>query len=103
MSTPKHIRALRDEGVLEVEWPDGTVRYPFKLLREECRCALCVDENTGRRILDPADVPESIRPTNAGFSGNYALKIAWSDGHNTGLYTWDHLRELITNPHVEWV
>jgi DUF971 family protein len=29
-----------------------------------------------------------------GFSGNYALKISWSDGHDTGLYTWDLLQEL---------
>jgi ATP-binding protein involved in chromosome partitioning len=49
---------------------------------------------TGRRIVDVADVPEQIKPTRLQYSGNYALKVAWNDGHDTGLYTWDYLAEL---------
>jgi DUF971 family protein len=95
VSAPTHIRALTDRGELELQWPDGgTNRLPFRLLREECPCAACVDENTGRRILNVAAIPHDIRPTGMSFTGNYALKIAWSDGHNTGLYTWDHLAKL---------
>ncbi len=98
---PSHLRARKLERVLEVEWADSAeaaelpaARIPFKLLRSSCPCASCVDENTGVRILDPATVPENIQPTNLGFTGNYALKVTWSDGHSTGLYTWDLLAEI---------
>lgn len=94
-AAPKAIRALQDQGRLEIEWPDGrTQRLPYRLLRGECPCAACVDEFTGRRILDVNTIPDTIRPTHLSFTGNYALKIEWSDGHTTGLYTWDHLSRL---------
>lgn len=50
-------------------------------LRRECRCALCVDEMTGRLKLDPDSVSDSIKPSNLRPVGNYALEINWSDGH----------------------
>ncbi len=100
-ASPKHIRAIQDEGLLEIEWTDDRIRrYPYKFLREECRCAQCVDENTGRRILDPDSVPHTIRPEHVSFTGNYALKFTWNDGHNTGLYTWDHFEEMDASPRV---
>ena len=94
-SPPAHLRARKDAGLLELEWADGTLsNIPFKLMRSRCPCASCVDENTGARILDPDTIPETITPVSMGFSGNYALKVAWSDGHSTGLYTWDLLAEI---------
>lgn len=50
-------------------------------LRRQCRCALCVDEMTGRVRLNPDDVPETITPKSMSPVGNYALSISWSDGH----------------------
>lgn len=50
-------------------------------LRRECRCALCVDEMTGAMKLDPSTIPETITPKNIRPVGNYAVEIAWSDGH----------------------
>lgn len=92
---PQQIRALRGEGILEIWWtPDHCRRYPFQFLRQECPCASCVNEFTGERMLDPATVPPDILPTSIEFSGNYALKIHWSDGHSTGLYSWDMLDRL---------
>jgi DUF971 family protein len=92
---PKNIRSLKDQRVLEVTWPDGAVdRFPFKFLRCECPCAGCVDEMTNERYLDPDTVPEDVHPAEIGFSGNYALKIKWSDGHSTGLYSWAMLGRL---------
>lgn len=67
---------------------------PFRLVRQRCPCASCIDEITGERILDPQSVPPDIAPTGLSFTGNYALKVVWSDGHSTGLYTWDLLAEL---------
>lgn len=95
MDAPQNIRALQDQHALELRWTDGTTcRLPYKFLRSQCPCASCVDEITGARILDPETIPEDIHPEQLALSGNYALKILWSDRHFTGLYTWDYLHEL---------
>lgn len=92
---PTAIRAHREQRRLELEWPDGRVdSLPFRHLRCECPCAVCVDEVTGRRVLKPESVPDTIAVHNIGFVGNYALRVEWSDGHSTGLYTWERLRHL---------
>ena len=92
---PTNIRALKQEKILELTWPDGAVhRVPFRLLRLECPCASCVNEFTGERTLNPDTVPEDIHPASMSLTGNYALKITWSDNHNTGLYAWEVLRRI---------
>lgn len=92
---PQGIRALQEQRLLEITWPIGTVqRLPYRFLRGHCRCAACVDEHTGRRIVGVEDVSPEVRPEKLAVSGNYALKISWSDGHDTGLYAWDYLRTL---------
>ena len=94
-NAPQNIRAIKEKGHFEIVWTDEkTTHYPFKYLRCECPCAACVNEFTGERTLDPNSVSEDIVPTEVGFSGNYALKIKWSDGHQTGLYSWDNLDRL---------
>ncbi len=93
--TPTQIKAHRDAGLLEMHWSDGTIfKLPFKYLRGECPCAGCIDEWTGQRILDLDTIPESIQPEQLTPSGNYAIKFTWSDGHSSGLYTWDHLLDI---------
>lgn len=94
-SPPTNIRVLNDERAVEIHWPDGLVRrLPFKFLRGRCPCAGCVDEMTGIRTLDVESIPPTIKPESLSVSGNYALKILWDDRHDTGLYTWEYLREL---------
>jgi DUF971 family protein len=100
--TPTNIRAIRAERILEIDWPDGRrSRYPFRLLRQECPCAACVDEFTGIRTLDVDSVPEDILPQDVGMTGNYALRVRWTDGHDTGLFTWVKLHELRDHERVE--
>ena len=95
METPANVRAHQQEGVLELVWSDADVsRLSFANVRRACPCASCVDENTGRQILQPETVSEDIKAESVQLAGNYALKIGWSDGHNTGLFTWTHLRKL---------
>lgn len=92
---PRNIAARRDLGQLEITWPDGvTASISFHALRCACHCAVCVDEHTGIRLLDPATIPADIQPLQLSLTGNYALKIHWSDGHQTGLYTWERLHQL---------
>lgn len=92
---PTGIRSLKQDRCLEIEWPDGlTARLGWRKLRGECPCAGCVDEITGVRTLDVDALPDDIHPVDIGFTGNYALKIRWSDQHDTGLFTWDRLHAL---------
>lgn len=93
-TTPK---AIRQSGadVLEIEWSDGVVsRYGVFDLRCRCPCAGCVDEMTGQRTLDPKTITEDVRPIHLSSVGNYAISIVWSDGHDTGIYSYTRLREL---------
>jgi DUF971 family protein len=57
-----------------------------------------VDEFTGERTLDVASIADDIRIDDMQLVGNYALRIGWSDGHSTGLYTWSRLRALCPCP-----
>jgi DUF971 family protein len=83
------------ENDVAIQWDDGRlVRYPFRLLRQRCPCAGCVDEFTGRRTLDPKGVPEDVKPVAVQEMGRYALSIHWSDGHSTGIYSWEFFSSL---------
>jgi len=92
---PTGINVIRAERVVEVTWEPGHVgRYPIRDLRLACNCAVCVDEFTGVRRLDPRSVPDDIGITGAQPVGNYAVKFVFSDGHDTGLYTFETLARL---------
>jgi len=58
-----------------------------------------VDEWTRERTLDPASVPEDVHPLSIQSVGRYAIQINWSDGHSTGLYTYQRLRAMAERPH----
>jgi DUF971 family protein len=92
---PEDIKARRADRLIEIRWSaDDTRTYPARALRCVCSCAECVDENTGVRTLDPNTVPQDITVESMQLVGNYALKIFWTDGHSTGIYTWEFLRGL---------
>ena len=91
---PTAIRSRTAEGVLELEWPDANARVPFRALRLACPCAACVSETTGKRLLDPATVPDGIVPEAVTLAGNYALRVKWPGGHDTGLFAWPYLRAI---------
>ena len=91
---PRDLQALRSESVLRVVWSDREDRLAFRFARGECQCAQCVNEWTGARILDPATIPLDITVERMELVGAYAVRIHWSDGHQSGLYTWERLRKL---------
>lgn len=93
--SPQGIKLHRQEGILEVRWNAENVdKLRVRDIRCDCRCASCVDENTGRRILDVDAVPQDVTITDMKLVGAYSIRFDFSDGHATGLYTWDHLGEL---------
>ncbi len=80
---------------LRIEWPDGQKsHFPGRFLRLECRCAYCSDELTGKNILREDQVPEDVSPLGIDPVGRYGIRIRWSDGHATGIYTFERLRQL---------
>jgi Mrp family chromosome partitioning ATPase/DUF971 family protein len=90
-----------ESGHIVVQWPDGhTDRLPNKEVRIACQCAACVEEFSGEQLLDPATVSASIETTSIGTLGNYAVSIAWNDGHTSGIFTWDRLKELAARQSV---
>jgi len=86
---------ISSTGELLIYWPDGhkSIYHPHSL-RVHCACASCVDENTGRKTLDPRTIIPEIRITAIGKVGRYALSPRFSDGHTTGIYTFKRLRQL---------
>jgi DUF971 family protein len=91
---------LEDGGKrITVRWADGkTSTYAAFDLRARCPCASCVDEFTGRRLLDPRRVDAEVAAVHWSRVGRYALQIQWSDGHSTGIYTYERLRDGFTTP-----
>ena len=84
---------LNERGEFEIAWPGGRVAIvPGFTLRDLCPCAACIEEGTGKKILDPSTIPLDIRAERIDPVGSYAIQVHWSDGHDTGLYTWDLLR-----------
>lgn len=80
---------------LRIEWKDGhRSLYPVRELRIGCRCANCVEEFTGRPLLREEDVPQDVRPARIAPVGRYGIQISWTDGHDTGIYTYEYLRSL---------
>ena len=94
-AAPPEAIEVTERGELRIVWPGGPeVLIPALQLRDQCPCASCIEEGTGRKILDPATIPADIRPVKIEPVGNYAIQITWTDGHSTGIYSWRTLREV---------
>ena len=90
-----------DAGGLHLMWADGYAQtIGPRDLRIACRCAQCRDEVTGKRLLDPGTVALDLGLTRIWSVGNYALGLAFSDGHDTGIYTFKSLRAM-ESPEME--
>lgn len=97
-ATPVEIQRV-DAREIHITWADAhrTV-YTNKALREACPCAGCVNELTGQRTLDPASVRADIRAEAIELVGRYAVRIRWSDGHGSGIFTFRMLRDRCPCP-----
>jgi DUF971 family protein len=95
---PTELKAV-DGRQLMIRWSDGGQRrYSFRELRDQCPCAICrhklsSDEQTPSLL--PVRSESEARPLRVEAMkpvGNYAYRIAFSDGHGTGIYTFEFLR-----------
>jgi len=90
---PREITRVNDHDI-KIIWKDGEETIHIaRDLRLACPCALCVEEMSGRKLLDPDTVPDDVQPKELHLVGRYALKVEWSDGHDTGIYTYLNLRK----------
>lgn len=99
--SPVRIHADRPTGTLEIEWADGhQTRYDFTTLRWLCPCAYCRGEAGVPGWLDSAPTLSEAQTTLTDIQlvGSYAVAPTWSDGHHTGFYTFQRLREACPCP-----
>jgi ATP-binding protein involved in chromosome partitioning len=95
LAEPTEIRKLSGGTGLKITWSDGNVsQSEAYVLRESCLCAACRHELTGEILIPPNSIPKTITLQKIELIGNYALGILFSDGHSTGIYTFEHLRKL---------
>ena len=114
---PLHLD-LKKDAALTVRWRDGAESvYPLDFLRAHCPCAACRERRrkaaespakvakVGKRPAGPLSL--TVLPAGAGdgpltarsaeLVGNYALRLDWSDGHASGIYSFKLLRDLAAN------
>lgn len=90
---------LTDEALVLV-WGDGhRSAYPFPALRSECPCAGCRAEREAARgnpfhVLTHGTSPAATRLVGLEPVGQYGIRLVWGDGHQAGIYTFEHLREI---------
>lgn len=93
MAAPRQIQKAERE--FRITWEDGhESAYSYRALRQACPCAVCRDEWSGKPLLDPETVPADLGAPKAELVGNYAVAFLFSDGHSTGIYSFDTLRGL---------
>lgn len=89
---------------VDIVWSDDHVsHYDFAYLRDECPCATCNEEREKKRAFASAGPTSAValpmfkpktRAQAATIVGNYAIQITFSDGHATGIYSYDILRTI---------
>ena len=106
LATPKSVNVNITTGTgMDIEWNDGhKSHYTFQWLRDACPCATCEEErkNTHRRAGEPPKPAATLlpmykerpRPKDVQAVGRYALNFRWNDAHDSGIYSWDYLREM---------
>jgi DUF971 family protein len=95
------IRLKRAEKILEVQFDDGaSFRLPAEYLRVESPSAEVQGHSPDQRQLVPGAANVGILRLEP--VGNYAVRIVFDDGHDTGLFTWSYLHELGREQPVRW-
>ena len=92
MPLPQEIIGLSRNDITLVWEDEHRTTYLARDLRLRCRCAGCVEETSGRALVDPKKVPQDVVARGIEMVGQYAINIKWSDGHDTGIFNFRDLR-----------
>jgi len=101
---PEHIAISKSKGI-QIDWKGGhRSSYSLAYLRDHCPCASCTGAHGTEPQRSSYSAPQQTNPfkmytpvlkmLNVEPVGHYAFRIEWSDGHNTGIYSYDHLRKI---------
>ncbi len=94
---PIEVRAPEGARLLEILWSDGeSSLLPHRILRGYCPCAGCQGHSGPVRWVEGTDKlsDDALTLVDLAPSGQYALRMRWGDGHDTGIYAFDFLAEL---------
>jgi len=94
---PQKIKLAAGNNTLTIQWSDGHLSaYRYQHLRDGCPCATCRDAGRPKpAAASPLKMyTRALRPARAELVGRYALQIYWSDGHSSGIYSFEYLRSL---------
>lgn len=98
---PVEIRYTRDKKQLEIDWDDGrTMIYPAEFLRVESPSAEVQGHGPGQHVIVPGRMHVGIMEIVP--VGNYAVRLKFDDLHDTGIYSWQYLREIGENHDRIW-
>jgi len=96
---PTQLRYSEEDRRLTIEFSDGfSADYNLEHLRGYCPCAHCQGHGGQMLEFNPLRWEKQIKISDVSQVGNYAICVAWEDGHSTGVYSFDLLRTLAENP-----
>jgi DUF971 family protein len=101
MTQPEHIAISKSKGI-EIDWKDGDhSSFSCAFLRDHCPCAVCtgshgtVPQKTSYEKPSPFQMFQpALKMLNVEPVGQYAIKIHWNDGHSSGIYSFEYLKEI---------
>lgn len=101
MSAPKELRVSKDRQMLTVTYPN---HHPFDLSAELLRVVSPSAEVQGHSPEQRVTVPgkRNVRIAKIEPVGNYAVRISFDDGHDTGIFTWNYLHDLGHEKDERW-
>jgi len=98
---PASIKLHRKSGILELGYPDGGLySLPAEFLRVHSPSAEVRGHGHGQEVLQTGK--KHVKIDNLESIGNYAIRLRFDDGHDTGIYSWEYLRELCLNQTSMW-
>ena len=84
-----------NDSKISIVWSDDVeTNYNASQLRRACPCAGCINEWTGEKMLDASKIPDDLSFKHISIVGRYALNFHFSDGHDTGIFSFKFLRDL---------
>ncbi len=98
---PDDIKLHRKSAILELKYDDGGIySLPAEFLRVNSPSAEVRGHGQGQEVLQTGK--KRVKIANIDAIGNYAIRLHFDDDHNTGIYSWEYLRELCLNQAALW-
>lgn len=100
MPAPSEIKLRRKSNLLELRFGEEVFQLPAEFLRVHSPSAEVRGHGPGQQQLQSGKLHVAL--TGVEPQGNYALRLVFDDGHNSGIYTWDYLCDLGRNRAAYW-